>query len=167
MTNLRRLFITFLIIGVFTAFTRAPAGALLLGRVDQIHHLYYDNGTWYRILPDGTTQTFNLKSGESLVMTGLYIRFYATTVNTGPYRLYLKASNGTNMWTQPLNNFLYPTTGSTVWGGGNTQKLDPGVILSGIPAVEVRQLPQPPANPNTGPVIPGAMYMRVTGYILP
>jgi hypothetical protein len=157
-----------LIIGLMAGPWQAPAEAAgMLGRVGQIQNLYYSSGNWYQTLPDGTTQAFILATGQTFIMTGAYVRFYATTTDTGPYRFLLKAPNGTQLWFENLNNITYPTTGATVYGGAASEILEPGIPISVSPTVEVRQLPQPPANPNTGTVIDGTFYMRVTGYIVP
>jgi hypothetical protein len=162
----RILLLLLLAMGLVSVSTPAPA--VLLGRVSQITQLYYDNGNWFRIMPDGSTQAFTLSQGQSFVATGLYVRFYATTPDTGPYRFFLKAPNGTSLWITSLNDLYYPTTGATVWGGGFSETpFTPGIAISVPPTVEVRQLPQPPANPNNGAVVTGTTYMRVTGYILP
>lgn len=144
-------------------------GSGLLGRPSQICELNLDNatGNWVQVLPDGATQTFNWGNGKYFVMTGVCTRFYANTVNTHPYRLFFKAPNGTILWLDNLENLTYPTTGSTVWGGGIIEALSPGIVMSVKPTIEVRQLPVPPNNPNTGPVIPGSVYLTITGYIVP
>jgi hypothetical protein len=163
----RRLIFLALITGLLLGSGQMAAKADMLKRVDQIVRLYHDNGNWTQVLPDGTTRAFSLSLGQVLILTGIYIRFYADTTNTGPYRLFLKAPNGTNLWIENLNNVTYPTTGSTVWGGGILDTLDPGISVSAIPTVEVRLLPVPPNNPNSGSVVPGTFYGWLTGYVVP
>jgi hypothetical protein len=145
----------------------ASANTGMLKKVSQIVRIYHDNGTWSQVMPDGTAKDFSLGPGQALIITGIYIRFYASTVNTGPYRFYLKAPNGTSLWVDNLSNILYPTTGNTVWGGGVVSTFDPGISVLAIPAMEVRQLPVPPNNPNSGAVVPGTFYGWLTGYIVP
>lgn len=141
---------------------QTPAGASPLKSVDQIVHVYYDT-SWHKILPDGTIQPFVLQPGQSFIMTGLYVRFYANSSNTGPYRLYFK--NGQSIiWIEPLQDIY---NGSTMWGGGRVDTFDPGISMSVLPTLVVQQLPPPPTNPNSGSVVPGTFYAMFVGYVVP
>jgi hypothetical protein len=156
-----------LITGLIAASGPIAAKADMLKSASQIVRLYHENGNWTQRMPDGTIQSFSLSPGQVLIITGIYIRFYADTVNTGPYRFFLKAPNSTSLWIDNLNNILYPTTGTTVWGGGVVNTFEPGISVSAIPTMQVRQLLVPPNDPNTGPVIPGTFYGWLTGYVVP
>jgi hypothetical protein len=156
-----------LVIGLMAGPWQAPAEAEMMGRVGQMINLRYGGGTWTMVLPDGTSQPFILTATQTFIVTAAYCRFYANTPNTGPYRLYLKAPNQNALWIDNLNVINYPTTGATVWGGGIDRVFDPGLAISVLPTLEVKQLPVPPNDPNSGPVVPGTFYMKATGYIVP
>ncbi len=147
-----------------------PKGdAQLLGSSRQVTELYLEEGgtNWYRILPDGTTQVVTWDSGKSFVMTHVAVRFYANSPNTHPYRLFFKAPNGTSLWIDNLDNITYPTTGETVLGGSIIESLTPGIVFSVQPTIEVKQVPVPPNDPNSGSVVPGTVYMHITGFFVP
>jgi len=143
-------------------------GSRLLNRSSQICNLTYNNSTkdWDQILPDGNTQTFTWGNGKSFVMTEVAVSFYADTIGSFPYRLCLKAPNGGTLWISYLDNITYPGS-STIWGGGHADTINPGVVISVKPSIEVRQVPVPPNDPSTGPVQTGTLYIRIIGYIVP
>jgi hypothetical protein len=143
----------------------------LPGTGRQVTEIYLDttSGNWLQFMPGGGTQTFNWGNGSSFVMTYVTVRFYAdnaATAYTGPYRLYFKAPNGTKLWIENLSNITYPGS-STVWGGGLKEDIATGVVMTVKPTIEVRQMPVPPTDPNTGPVISGTVYIRIGGYVVP
>jgi hypothetical protein len=160
-----------LVIGLLAGPGQVPAQADMLGRVGQLVSLYYNNGSWYQIKPDGTNTTFTLSLGQSYIMTSIGVRFYVsdTATQTGPFRFYLLGPQSTRMFIANLSDLKYPGT-DTIWGGGtnptetNTQ---PGVAFSVLPTPQVRQIPSPPADPNSGPVRSGTFYMTVRGYVVP
>lgn len=140
-----------------------------LKNAGQFTKLYLnDKGEWVQMMPDGSTQTFSWTNGKSFVLTYIYVRFYANSGYTdmNPYRLYLKASNGTRLWIEGLTDLTYPGS-STVWGGGQIESISPGVVITVKPSLLVRQLPAPPNDPNSGPVIPGTYYIIIGGYVVP
>jgi hypothetical protein len=141
----------------------------LLKNSSQVTELYLDNatGNWIQSMPDGTTKTYNWGGGKFFVMTGLFARFYADTTDTHPYRIYFKNPNGGNLWIDNLEALTYPTTGGTVWGGSQTESFSPGIVMAVKPTIVVQHLPAPPANPNSGPVVTGTTYIRITGYTVP
>jgi hypothetical protein len=141
----------------------------LLKNSGQLTNLYLDaaTGNWIQILPNGTTQTFVWGNGKSFVMTIVSVRFYANTTNTNPYRLFFRAPNGNIIWMVNLPNLTYPSTGSNVLGGALLESITPGIVMTVKPSAEVRQMPVPPNDPNSGPVIPGAMHLGVVGYVVP
>jgi hypothetical protein len=141
----------------------------LLKKGGQFTQLYLNNATgdWIQIMPDGTTKTYSWGNGKSFVMTGLYARFYADQTNTYPYRIYFKAPNGNDLWIDNLEALYYPTTGGTVWGGGQSESFSPGIVMAVKPTLRVQHLPEPPADPNSGGVISGTLYVRIVGYTVP
>lgn len=171
MKAIRTLLLVLLAAGLVTGAMERPAGAALLKQVSQVCQIVYNypSTIWQRILPDGTLQSFALSPGQSLVINSIYYRFYDDIQNNGPYRVLIKAPNGTNVLALQASNITYPTTGSTVYGTVNTtiDTYNPGIMFSGLPTWEVRQFPPPPADPNSGPVRTGRMYMRITGYLVP
>lgn len=145
-----------------------PKGdAQVLGSSRQVTELYLgdDGTTWYRILPDGTTQVVDVPQGSSFVMTRVFARFYATNPNTGPYRFYIKV-NSTRMYIANLDDITYPET-DDVYGGAINETITPGIVFSAQPTVEVKQLPVPPNDPNSGSVVPGTVYLHITGFFAP
>lgn len=167
MKSCRFLVFLALIIGLMAGPWQAPAEAAgLLGRVGQIKNLAYVSGTWYDLLPNGTYPIFSLASGQSFIMTQVSARFYATTADTGPYRFQLMA-NSARVYVANLTDVTYPTTGATVYGGAVLETIDPGIVFSVLPSVVVRHLLQPPADPNSGDIVPGTFYMTIRGYIVP
>lgn len=175
-----RLFLIILLtMGFFTGSTQLAQGddlfviavgrGGLLTKGSQIIDLSLDNATgeWFQILPDGSKQTFSWGNGKSFVMTYVTVRFYANTPDTYPYRVFYKAPNGTSLWITNLANYYHPLAGSTVWGGTQTETLTPGIVMTVKPTMEVRQVLVPPNDPNIGPVIPGTLYMRIMGYVVP
>lgn len=141
----------------------------LVNKDSQITYLYLDTATgdWIRKLPDGTNQTFEWSNGKAFVMTGVSCLFYAqNTSNTNPYRLLFKTPNDTTIYPINLTDVTY---GSTVWGGASiVDSITPGIVISAKPSIEVRQLPQPPADPNSGSVITASlMKMNLFGYVVP
>jgi hypothetical protein len=166
MKSIRSWLLIFLAIALVTGAMQGPAAASPLKNVNQICHIYYDNASssWKRIMPDGTIQAFALSPGQSFILTGVYVRFYADTPNTGPYRFYLMA-NTTRLWIENLSNVYSDAT--TVYGGAISDTIDPGVSFSVLPTMQVRQLPQPPADPNSGPIVTGTFYDHFVGYVAP
>ena len=169
----RLLVLLALVMGLMAGPWQAPAEAEMLGRVGQIKSLYYSGGNWYQTNPDGTTSAFTLAAGQSFIMTDLRARFLlptaATTANPGPYRFYLvgPAPNLTNMYITNLSNVISPAD-EKVWGGSVTDaNLEPGAVFSVLPTPQVRQLPDPPASPNSGAIQSGAFYMTIRGYVYP
>jgi hypothetical protein len=137
----------------------------MLGRVQQFKNLYYNSGNWYEILPNGTNQLFTLPQGRVFIMTMTSVRFYAaSSTNPGPFRFYLLGPGDSFMYLINLSNVY---AGSTLWGGAGGETLDPGIAFSVMPTPQVRQMPAPPANPNSGPVIEGSFYTMFRGYIYP
>ncbi|MDO9531029.1 MAG: hypothetical protein Q7O12_02715 [Deltaproteobacteria bacterium] len=156
-----------LVMGLLAGPWQAPAEAIMLGRVGQIINLSYDAPNWKQTKPDGTTSIFTLAPGQSFIMTEIRVRFYATIINSGPYRFYLLGPQSSRLYITNLNDVMYPGT-QTVWGGASTDtNLVPGVVFTSPPTPEVRQMPSPPANPNSGDVRPGTFYLTVRGYVLP
>ena len=165
----RLLVLLALVIGLLAGPWQAPAEAEMLGRIGQIKSLYYSGGNWYQTKPDGSTSAFALASGQAFVMTGIYLRFYVsdTTTQTGPYRFYLLGPNETPLYIMGLTNATYPGS-DTVWGGTLTDtSMGPGIVFTSLPTPQVRQMPQPPASPNSGTVYTGTFYMTVRGYVVP
>jgi hypothetical protein len=150
-------------------FTIAAPQTGLLKKSRQVIQLYLEEATgdWKYALPDGTTRTYSWGKGNSFVMTGLYVKFYANTTDTQPYRIYFKAPNGNNLWIDNLEALTYPTTGGTVWGGTQSESFTPGIVMAVKPSIKVQHLPAPPASPNSGEVIAGAVYLCITGYTVP
>ena len=71
------------------------------------------------------------------------------------------------MYISTADDILYPGS-ETVWGGGfPDETIVPGIVLYALPTPEMRQLLQPPANPNSGPVRTGTFYMELRGYVVP
>ena len=162
-----------LVMGLLAGPWQAPAEAEMLGRIGQIKYVYYTNGNWYQTKPDGTSSPFTLAPGQSFVMTEVRARFLlptaATTANPGPYRFYLVGPqpNYANMYIANLSNVISPADG-TVWGGAVTEtNLEPGIVFSVLPTPQVRQLPHPPASPNSGTIRSGTFYMTIRGYVYP
>jgi hypothetical protein len=160
-----------LVIGLLAGPWQAPVEAEMLGRVGQLVSLYYNNGSWYQIKPDGSNTTFALAPGQSYIMTSIGVRFYVTdpATQTGPYRFYLLGPQSSRMFIANFSDLKYPGS-DTVWGGGinptdtNTQ---PGVAFSVLPTPQVTQIPSPPADPNSGPARSGTFYMTVRGFVVP
>lgn len=169
MKAIRSFILILLAMVLVTGATQRPAGAELVNRVSQIYQLFFDtDSSLKRIMPDGTIQPFTLSAGQTFVMTAIYLRFYASATNTGPYRFFLRAPDATNaLWIENMDNIQYPTGGATVYGGGTAKTLNPGVRMSVIPTYEVRQILVPPNDPNNGPIITGTLYGRITGYVIP
>jgi hypothetical protein len=165
----RLLVLLALVIGVMAGPWQAPAEAEMLGRPGQIKTLHYTAPNWYQTKPDGTSSVFTLNPGQSFIMTEIRARFYVSdpATETGPYRFNLVGSNSANLYTANLTDFKYPGS-DTVWGGVVTElNLEPGYVFISPPTPEVRQMPPPPANPNSGPVRSGTLYITVRGYVVP
>jgi hypothetical protein len=163
-----------LVFGLLGGLWQGPAEAEMLGRVGQIKYVYFNNGNWYQTLPDGTiNQPFTLSKGQSFVLTEVRARFLlpaaAGTANPGPYRFYLMgpAPNYARMYIANLTNVINPTDGK-VWGGAVSEfNLEPGIVFSVLPFPQVRQLPNPPADPNSGDIQTGSFYITIRGYVYP
>jgi hypothetical protein len=153
-----------LVIGLMVGPWQAPAEAIMLGRVQQIKNLIYTAPNWYEVLPDGTHKLFTLAQGQYFIMTGVYVRFYAAAPNTGPYRFYLLGPGSSFMYVLNLSNV---NAGTTVWGGAGSDTLDPGIAFSILPTLQVRQMPEPPQDPNSGYPVDGTYYLMVRGYVFP
>ncbi|MBU4230892.1 MAG: hypothetical protein L6277_07285 [Desulfobacterales bacterium] len=153
-----------LVVGLTVGIWQAPAEAIMLGRVQQFKNIYYSSGNWYEVLPNGTNQLFNLPQGHFFIMTMSSVRFYANTPDTGPYRFYLLGPGNSFMYLLNLSNIY---AGSALWGGAAGETLDPGIAFSIMPTPQVRQMPAPPANPNSGSPIEGTFYTFFRGYIFP
>ena len=176
-TLIRTCLLVLVAVCLVTAAMESPGGAALLNNVSQIFQINYNSSsnTWLRTLPDGTTQPFALNPGQTLVITTFYVGFYTNVVNGvpytgGPWRVLIKTATGLFVWVVPVSDITYPTTGSTVWGCGTptpVESIDPGIVLTALPTCEVRQLPVPPNDPNSGPVINGTKFLRITGYVTP
>jgi len=164
MKTCRILVLMALVVGLTVGTWQAPAEAILLGRVQQFKNLYYSSGSWYEVLPNGTNQLFSLPQGHFFIMTMSSVRFYANAANTGPYRFYLLGPGNSFMYLLNLTNVY---VGSTLWGGAAGETLDPGIAFSIMPTLQVRQVPDPPANPNSGSVVEGTFYTMFRGYIVP
>lgn len=160
-----------LVIGLLASSWQAPAQAVMLGRVGQMKSLGYASGNpnWYETKPDGTTSLFTLAPGQFFVMTEFRGRFYAAdpATDTGPYRLYLLGPNSSAQYVANLPDFTYP--GSLTVSGGVLSELNlqPGYVFSAPPTPQVRQIPPPPANPNSGPVRNGTFFLMMRGYVVP
>jgi hypothetical protein len=163
-----------LVIGLMGSLCQAPAEATMLGRVGQIKHVYYNNGNWYQTLPNGTiNQPFALTAGQSFVLTEVRARFLlptaATSANPGPYRFYLMgpAPNYARMFIANLTDVISPAD-EKVWGGAVSEmNMEPGIVFSVLPFPQVRQLPDPPADPNSGAIQTGTFYITIRGYVVP
>jgi len=160
-----------LVMGLMTGFWQAPAAAEMLGRIGQIKSLGYSsaNGKWYETKPDGTSALFTLAPGQSFIMTEFRGRFYAAdpAIDTGPYRLYLLGPSSSPQYVANLPDFKYP--GSDIVSGGALVELNlqPGYVFIAPPTPQVRQIPPPLANPNSGPVRNGTFFLMMKGYIVP
>lgn len=158
-----------LAMGLMAGPWQAPAEAIMLGRVGQIKTLGYGAPNWYETKPDGTSSLFTLAPGQSFVMIEIRARFYVTNTitETGPHRFYLLGPDSSRMYINNLNDAMYPGS-QTVWGGVVTEtNLVPGVVFTAPPTPQVRQMPQPSENPNSGSVRTGTFYMTVRGYVVP
>jgi hypothetical protein len=158
-----------LVIGLLAGPWQAPAEAIMLGRVGQINNLFYKNGSWYEYKPNGSTPLFTLSAGESFVMTEIRVRFYVSNTNTetGPYRFYLMGPQSSRLYFNNMSDIMYPGS-QTVYGGAfNDINLEPGIVFTSPPIPQVQQLPQPPTNPNEGPLRSGTFYITARGYVLP
>jgi hypothetical protein len=158
-----------LAIGLLAGPGQVPAQAEMLGRPAQIRSLYYSGGSWYENAPNGTQPPFILAAEQSFIMTEIRARFYVTNTatDTGPYRFYLMGPNATRLYIANLTDAMYPGS-ATVWGGVISEtSLDPGYVFTTLPTPQVQQLPQPPANPNSGPIRSGTFYLTVRGYVVP
>jgi hypothetical protein len=158
-----------LAIGLLAGPWQAPAEAEMLGSVGQIKTMYYSEGNWYQKKPDGTSSLFTLAAGQSFVMTEIRARFYVsdTTTQTGPYRLNLVGPNSTKLYTANLTDFKYPGSNTVSGGVVSEMNLNPGYVFIAPPTPEVRQMPPPPANPNSGDIRTGTFHMTVRGYVVP
>jgi|GEM_PF-2280433 len=167
----RFLVLVVLVMGLLAGLWQAPAAAEMLGRVAQIKSLGYNvsNGNWYETKPDGTSALFTLAPGQSFIMNEIHARFYVTNpaTDTGPYRIYLLAPNSSAIYIANMIDFKYPGS-DTVSGGviGETN-LHPGYVFNTPPTPQVRQMPPPPANPNSGPVRTGTFFMTIRGFVYP
>jgi hypothetical protein len=165
----RILVLLVLVLGLLAGPWQAPAEAEMLGRVGQIKTLYYSGGNWYQNKPDGTSSLFTLAAGQSFVMTEIRARFYVTNPanDTGPYRFILLGPNSSNLYAANLIDFKYPGS-DTVWGGTLVElNLQPGYVFITPPTPQVRQLPPPPANPNSGDIRTGTFSLMMRGYVYP
>ena len=168
----RLLVLLALVIGLLAGPWQAPAEAEMLGRIGQMKSLGYGGGSggnWYETKPDGTSSLFTLSPGQSFVMTEFRGRFYAANpaIDTGPYRLYLLGPNSSAQYVVPLPDFTYPGS-NTVSGGVLVElNLQPGYVFIAPPTPQVRQIPPPPANPNSGPVREGTFFLMMRGYVVP
>jgi hypothetical protein len=161
-----------LVIGVLAGLWQDPAEAEMLGRVGQIISLGYGGGSggnWSRTNADGTTSVFTLAPGQSFVMTEFRGRFYAAdpATDTGPYRLYLLGPNSSAQYVANLTDFTYP--GSVTVSGGVLSELNlqPGYVFIAPPTPQVRRMPPPPDNPNSGPIRNGTFFLMMRGYVVP
>jgi hypothetical protein len=103
-------------------------------------------------------------------MTEVRVRFFVTntTTDSGPYRFYLLGTNSNRIYIANATDLKYPGS-ETVWGGTVSEvNLVPGYVFSVLPTPQVRQLQQPPAGPNNGPIRNvSAYYTTVVGYVYP
>jgi hypothetical protein len=133
----RILVLLVLAIGLLAGPWQAPAGAEMLGRVQQMRSLNYSSSSpnWYETKPDGTVVLFNLAPGQSFVMTAFRGRFYADNpaTDTGPYRLYLLGPNLSSIYVANMTDFMYP--GSATVSGGTLVELNlqPGYVFIAPP----------------------------------
>jgi hypothetical protein len=160
-----------LVMGLLAGPWQAPAEAEMLGRVQQMRSLGYSSTSpnWYETKPDGTVTLFTLAPGQSFVMTEFRGRFYAANPATepGPYRLFLLAPNSSGIYVANMTDFIYP--GSATVSGGTLVELNlqPGYVFIAPPTPQVRQIPPPPTNPNSGPVYTGNFFLMMRGYVVP
>jgi hypothetical protein len=165
----RFLILLVLVMGLMAGPWQAPAEAEMLGRVGQFKTIYYSGGNWYLNNPDGTTSPFNWGPGQSFIMTEIRARFYVTTpaTDTGPYRFILLGPNSSNLYAANLTDFKYPGS-ETVWGGTLVElNLQPGYVFIAPPTPQVRQIPPPPANANSGDIRTGTLSLMIKGYVVP
>jgi hypothetical protein len=161
-----------LVMGLLAGAWQAPAEAEMMGRVGQIIGVGYaggSEGNWFQTKPDGSTALFTLAPGQSFVMTEFRGRFYAANpaTDTGPYRFYLLGPNSSAQYVTNLPDFTYPDS-NTVSGGVLVElNLQPGYVFIAPPTPQVRQIPPPPANPNSGPVRNGTFFLMMRGYVVP
>jgi hypothetical protein len=160
-----------LVIGLLAGPWQAPAEAEMLGRVGQMKSLGYGspNTNWYETKPDGTSALFTLAPGQSFIMTEFRGRFYATDPanNPGPYRLYLLGPNSSGIYVANLPDFQYPGSALVVGGVLVELNLQPGYVFTAPPTPQVRRIPPPPDNPNSGPVRNGTIFLMMKGYVVP
>jgi hypothetical protein len=167
----RLLVLLALVIGLLACPWQTPAEAIMLGRVGQFKSLGYSsaNPNWYETKPDGTTSLFTLAPGQLFVMTEFRGRFYAAdpAIDTGPYRIYLLGPNSSAQYVANLPDFKYPGS-DTVSGGVLVElNLQPGYVFTAPPTPQVRRIPPPPDNPNSGPVRNGTFFLMMKGYVVP
>lgn len=169
MKNGRFLVLLALVIGLLAGPWQAPVEAEMLGRTAQIKTLSYNNGNWYQTKPDGTSVLFTLAQGQSFLMTEVRARFYVTNpaTDTGPYRINLLGPNSTKLYTANLTDFKYLGSDTVSGGVVSETNLNPGYVFIAPPTPEVRQMPPPPANPNSGPVLNGTFFITIRGYVVP
>jgi hypothetical protein len=172
MKTRRILVLLVLVVGLLAGLGQAPAEAELLGRPSQMISLGYggeSGGNWYQTKPDGTSSLFTLAPGQSFIMTEFRGRFYATdpASDTGPYRLYLLGPNSSIIYVANLPDFTYPHSNIVSGGVLVELNLQPGYVFIAPPTPQVRQLPPPPDNPNSGPVRNGTFFLMMRGYVVP
>ncbi len=125
----------------------------------------------WRQMPNGTQQEFTFTTKQTLLMTGLSVRFFPLdpVAYPGPYRLYFTPVHDPfNPPTPPPAKFCIVmldniNDSGVIVGGSKTIDYNPGVHMTVRPMVFARQLPPAPNNPNSGPVVPGKIYFTIYG----